>query len=507
MAADDGVRLATRLVRPAEPGVRRGTVLVRTERPLGAGNPLEKLAGWLAEDGRNVVLQSCRGRDASEGDFEPFVHEVSDGGAALRWIAAQPGLEGPVVALGLGYAAFTAWAAAAAEPDRVVGIAAGFGARDPHAWLHRGSALQLETALALAARLDGRAGLEPGELDLARAGRHLPEDDCDRVAVRRLDAFRAWRAHPERDAWWEARTPALTCPPRALFVGGWYDASLAASLDDHASLVAHAAGSDAATPSLVVGPWGAAPTPLPRRFLEPPLAAVARAVSRFVARAVGEPGAREVGTQVYVLGAGWRDGRPWPPPRTEPRTFHLHGRGAANSDDGDGRLDDAAPGDEPPDRFVADPADAVPSLGGVAWHALAGPVDQRPVEQRGDVLCFTGPDLTSALELSGSASATLFVEADATPFDVCAKLTAVAPDGTACWLAEGIARRREPGACTVDLGPVAARLAPAERLRLEVSGSSVPRFARDPERQGVAHYTLHHDAARPSTLTVEAVTG
>jgi putative CocE/NonD family hydrolase len=447
---------------------------------------------------------SLRGRDASEGEFLPFADEAADGGAALRWIAGQPELAGPIVVLGLGYAAFTAWAAASAEPDRVTAVAAGFGARDPHAWLHRGGVLQLETALALAARLDGREGIEPADLDLARAGRHLPEDDCDRVAVRELAAFRAWRAHPERDAWWEARTPALPRPPRALFLGGWYDAALEASLADHASLTAHAEQSDAALPALVLGPWGAAPTPERRRLRDTsPLAVVASAVSRFVAHAVGEPAARDVVTRVFVVGAGWRDGRPWPPPRTEPRTWHLHSGGAANSCDGDGRLADAAPGDHPPDRFVADPADAVPSLGGVAWHGLAGPVDQQVVEERGDVLCFTGDALAGALELAGSASATLFVESGAVPFDVCAKLVSVASDGAARWLAEGIARRREGGACTVDLGTVAARLVAGERLRLEVSGSSRPRFARCAERTGVAHCTVHHDGVRASTLTIE----
>ena len=34
MAAADGVRLATRVLRPVDASVRRGTVLIRSERPL-----------------------------------------------------------------------------------------------------------------------------------------------------------------------------------------------------------------------------------------------------------------------------------------------------------------------------------------------------------------------------------------------------------------------------------------------------------------------------------------
>jgi hypothetical protein len=48
-----------------------------------------------------------------------------------------------------------------------------FGARDPYAWLHPGGALQLEAALALAARLDGRTGHDPGALDFERAPRAI----------------------------------------------------------------------------------------------------------------------------------------------------------------------------------------------------------------------------------------------------------------------------------------------------------------------------------------------
>src|SRR5262249_23659179 len=68
MPAGDGVRLATRVLRPADAHVRRGAVLIRTERPLSGDHrsPVERVARWLAEDGRTVVIQSCRGRDESE---------------------------------------------------------------------------------------------------------------------------------------------------------------------------------------------------------------------------------------------------------------------------------------------------------------------------------------------------------------------------------------------------------------------------------------------------------
>jgi predicted acyl esterase len=66
---------------------------------------------------------------------------------------------------------------------------------------------------------------------------------------------------------------------------------------------------------------------------------------------------------------------------------------------------------------------------------------------------------------------------------------------------------------TVTLGPTAIRFRTGHSIRLEISSSNFPRFARHPNttdsrlRVGpdglrVAHQTLHHDAAHPSALVL-----
>ncbi len=511
MTAADGVRLATRVLRPSDASVRRGTVLIRTERPLAGGNagsPIERLAHWLAEDGRTVAIQTCRGRDASEGEFRPFADEVADGDAALRWISEQPWCDGSVVLLGVGYSAFAAWAALSAASAPVAGLVAGFGARDPYAWLHPGGVLQLEAALALAARVDGRFGYEPSALDLDRAARHRPLGECDRVALRELSAFRDWLAHPKRDAWWRDRTPALPAsPPRALFLGGWYECAFPAVYADFETISAHNAERGLAAPELLIGPWGAAPIPREERARGTNLIAVtSRAVLRFVAHAVGARPVRDVPARVFVRGAGWREALRWPPESTREHTLYLRGDGSANSAAGDGRLA-AEPGQDRADSFVSDPADPVPSLGGAAVAGVAGAVDQRPVEERGDVLCFTGEPLSASLEIAGRVRLCLHADAPASAQDTSAKLVAVAPNGAARWLAEGIARAHpDAGPFEIDLGVAAARIAAGTRLRVEVAGSSLPRFARcEPGDPAPLVRTVYHDHERPSALRFYAV--
>jgi putative CocE/NonD family hydrolase len=390
----------------------------------------------------------------------------------------------------------------------VAAIAAGFGARDPYAWLHPAGVLQLEAALALAARLDGRAGYDPSALDLERAGRHRPVGECDRVALRELPAFRDWLAHPERDAWWRERTPVLPeSPPRALFVSGWYECAFPAAYADFEAFDARSAESGSSAPELLLGPWGAAPLPRAERARETrEIAVIARALLRFTAHAVGARATRDLPAHVYVRGAGWREATRWPPAARAERTLYLRGDGRANSAAGDGRLADE-PGEDRADTFVADPADPVPSLGGAAVSGVAGAADQRPVQERGDVLCFTSEPLTAAVEIAGRVRLTLHAAASAHVEDTIAKLVAVEPSGAARWLAEGVARA-QPGAnaLEIDLGAAAARIATGARLRVEVAGSSLPRFARcEPGDRAPRVRTVYHGRTRASALHLEVV--
>lgn len=526
--ADDGVRLATSLLRPVAPAARRGALLVRSEHPIDHDSPLELFSRWLAEEGRTVVLQSCRGRGRSEGDFRAFTYEREDGGATIRWLRGQPWFDGRLALVGLGYSAYTAWAALAAEPEAACALVAGFGARDPYAWLHaespRGGVLQLEAALALATRLDGRESADASRLDLARGGRFLPVCESDRVTWRELETFREWTQHPDRDAFWDERTPPL--PERhlpTLQLAGWYEPGLATELADYRVLVERAEAHDAAPPALWIGPWGAS---LPPRRERPrgahPLACAVRATSAFLTRVLDEGAARSAPVRVYARGGGWYESSRWPPPRSETRTLFLRSGGAANTQRGDGRLDpQPAAGDEPADVFVADPADPVLSIGGASFMPPGGPVAQDPVEWRGDVLCFTGEPLAEPLEIAGGVRARLFAAASAEAGDLAAKLVLVDAYGTARWLCEGIAPFEAASAdaaleVEVDLGSAAALALPGERLRLEVAGSSVPRFARHPGTakprasfhggEGrAAQRRIFHDARRPSALRIDAL--
>ena len=234
----------------------------------------------------------------------------------------------------------------------------------------------------------------------------------------------------------------------------------------------------------------------------------------------------------YTMGANeWRTASAWPPESAESRTLYLASDAGANSLYGDGRLVS-----EPPaagsDSFLYDPAMPVPSLGGgvccTGGAVRPGAFDQRHVEARHDVLVYTGEPLEEGIEVTGFVDVTLYVSSDAKDTDFTVKLIDVHPDGTAYNLDETIqrARYREGYDKRVTMEPdevyeialssmsTSNYFAKGHRIRLEVSSSNFPRFARNlntggnnyDETEGVvARNTIHHSAAHPSRVVLPVV--
>ena len=71
-----------------------------------------------------------------------------------------------------------------------------------------------------------------------------------------------------------------------------------------------------------------------------------------------------------------------------------------------------------------------------------GPYDQRDVEMRRDVLCYTSEPLEQDLEVTGPIAVVLFAATDAPDTDWTAKLVDVWPSGFAMNLCDGIIRAR-----------------------------------------------------------------
>ena len=232
--------------------------------------------------------------------------------------------------------------------------------------------------------------------------------------------------------------------------------------------------------------------------------------------------------RVFVMGANrWRDEQEWPPAGARMVTFYFTGNGHANTLKGDGALAVTPPHSSAPDRYLYDPLKPVPTRGGAAccnprifpW----GPLDQRPVESRRDVLVYTSGALRRDMEVTGPVQVVLYASTTARDTDFTAKLVDVFPDGSARILTDGILRLRyrdslekpapaRPGEVyklKLDAGVTSNLFRKGHRIRMEISSSNFPRFDRNPNTGGTvsaekqvrkAEQVIYHDAARPSCV-------
>ena len=237
--------------------------------------------------------------------------------------------------------------------------------------------------------------------------------------------------------------------------------------------------------------------------------------------------------QYYVMGENkWKSADQWPPKEVEMTSLYLDSKGNANSLFGDGKLSLQKPTEANVDNYTYDPMNPVYSNGGnvccIGNAIKGGAVDQSNLETRNDILVYTSEPLEEGIEVSGFIEMSLFVSSDVKDTDFTVKLIDVYPDGTAYNLDETIQRARyregydkevmmEKGEVyEISLTPMSTSnyFKKGHRIRIEVSSSNFPRFARNlntggnnyDETEGiVAHNTIHHSSAFPSEIRLPIV--
>jgi putative CocE/NonD family hydrolase len=173
--------------------------------------------------------------------------------------------------------------------------------------------------------------------------------------------------------------------------------------------------------------------------------------------------------------------------------------------------------------YKYDPKNPVPTIGGANLIITKGPRDQRPVEDRPDVLLFTSKELKKPVEITGPVKVKLWASSTATDTDFTAKLCDVYPDGRSMIVLDGIIRARhrnsiekselmEPGKIyefEIDLWSTSLVFSPGHRVRVAISSSNSPRFEPNPntgkpsgmdDETRVTTNTIYLDARRPSHI-------
>lgn len=492
-------------------GDRYPTLLSRTpySRIEGIANTLR-----LARRGYAVVMQDCRGRFGSEGEFHPFLNEGSDGVDSVEWCARQDWCNGEVGMIGASYFGATQLLCAVERPAALAAIApimtpSNYG----EGWCYEGGVLQQHFvqnwALMLGAETvrrqsgKGAAAIRSYAVDDAAVLRPVeqafgPEQDSA------VPYYTEWLARRDDREWWDSfaidtRSENVSVP--ALHVGGWQDLFLEGTLANYTNLRTRAANDEARDAQyLLVGPWvhGTFDVGYDRRRkgLELDMDGYQLA---FFDHVLGRKDAQPPRVRVFVMGRDtWVDLEEWPPPAA-PLDLYLAGS-SANSVRGDGFLAPHA-GPEARYTFLHDPQRPVPTAGGRSFPGppgFQGVASQSEVDVRDDVLVFTSEPVPEEVTAIGLIVAHLDVASTATSFDVCVKIVDVDPTGTTVNVVDSVKRvsraAGERGVVDVAVGSTAHAFLPGHRVRMQVSASNFPRLERNTD--GPAVQTVFSGASR-----------
>jgi len=493
MPLRDGVKLATDIFLPEGDGPWP-VVLIRT--PYSRFVP----DGLTAMDGVPSVLvcQNVRGRYGSEGTLpgESFDNEVDDSYDAIEWIAQQSWCNGRVGmrgGSGHGIAAMNAlWSNAPHLRAVDVNITG------DNSWLYWIYSNGVRRAF--------YRWLDARNLRIVE----WPRPTTSPFDMNKRTAFVAERAARSKVGF--------------TFYAGWFDLFSEASLDAFAALAPKGRCSGLMAPT---GHGGSAGLNFPS--IPPPPNVKGRTFRQWMTDAGSVPPERST-LQYYLMGDAmepsgapgnvWMTTDKWPVDHT-PTSFYLQA---------DGSLTRAEPSTEGAQvRFTYDPRNPAPSIGG--HHSLgdeSGPLDQRPLRDRTDIVRFTSAPLDQPLGITGKVWVDLYIGTDVPDTTFVVKLIDVYPNGYEALIRDAAfmlryangfdkpapAKKGTTYKLSIDLWSTALVFNTGHRVAVHVSGSSTPAYEVHPNTYEAvsslvgspeAHNVLHVSRSAPSRIVLPVI--
>ena len=523
-------------------------------------NQEPRYMGWtrkFIERGYAVVVQDCRGRGDSGGEWDPYVCELNDGYDTHEWVGQQSWCDGNVGTFGLSYPGFTQTLPASLRSKYLKADAPIASQQDNYGHHRVNGVIHHSVSLTFLNMLGHSMQSESlKHYDQQEFFKTLPIDTAMEVVTRTHPYYKGVIDHEQYDDWWDSyslRNKYSEMAVPSLFITGWFDSLSHENFKLFNGWTTQARTEDARKKTkLIVGPWSHQVSPWGREPMGEN--------GEYQDRTFGRQGLWDIvdmhthwydqrlkgidtgiddepPIKLFVMGQNeWRYENEWPLARTEWTKYYLHGTGDS-AGTGGWLSTDLAAIDETADRFTYDPADPVPSWGAQYQSLdLCGPRDRTAIEQRADVLTFTSAVLTQAVEVTGPVTATIWASSDALDTDFTAALVDVEPaaedgeEGRPIILCEGIVRARfrngtdnpemmAPGEIyefDIDMWDTSNLFEEGHRIRVEISSSNFPRYNRnlnsgnpiatDTEITG-ANQQVYHDSLHPSHITLPVIPG
>lgn len=516
----DGVKLHTIYYFPKEDTAEEKTYPVILTRTCYPGNDrIHRAYGeGLARRGYVYVYQYCRGRENSEGKWEPNINERKDGIDTMNYLVEQPWCE-ILGYWGHSYTSMTGWAFADAAEGKVAAMFLEDYGTDRFTSAYEKGCFRHDILTAWSME----NAEKPVNADYRESCRYLPQIEVDEALWgQKVPSYREYITSPSPDAalwqtgWWKQlrEIPSKTKVPIYL-LSGWYDHHHGSSMKTWERL-----NEETKQHSwLEIGAWnhffqicleG-------KEVLHPQNEEIPKMLEWFELTLKQ----KEIPTQrirAYEIGADrWID----------TVSDGLGEKGTAGSmtlylDEKALRAD--APEQEKTRNYTFDPATPVESIGGEALlHTMPqiGSHLQPEPDYREDVLSFVSEPLEETFTLNGKASVRLFVESDCEDTAFTAKIMEVTPEGKAYNIRSSIATLEqgkteagtyEPGSVAevqITMWNIVYTILKGSRIRVDVSSSDFPQYHVHSNQKGlwsektenkIAHQTIHTGGVHASCV-------
>ena len=515
-------------------------------------NQEARYIGWAREftnRGYAVIMQDCRGRGDSDGEWIPYVCELYDGYDTHQWIGKQDWCDGNLGTFGLSYPGFTQTLPATLRSKYLKAVAPIASQQDNYGHHRVNGVIHHNVAFAFLNMLGRSMQYESlKHFDQDTFFFELPIDTAMEKVSNTHPYYKGVMEHEQYDEWWSSyslrdKYSEMAIP--SLFITGWFDSLSNENFKLFNGWTKKAKTQDARSKTkLIIGPWSHQIAPwgrvpmgengeyADRTFGKQALSDVIEMHMHWYdqrLKGINTGVDEEAPIKLFVMGKNiWRDEYEWPLERTKWTKFYLSSSGNAVNDGG-GLYPEIKNNDQISDSFIYDPANPVPSLGSqYQTYDFCGPHDRSDIQRRPDVLTFTTDVLTEDMEITGPISATIWASSDAKDTDFTATLTDLEPDGKAIALCEGIVRARfrngtenpemmVPGEIyqfEIDMWNTSNNFNKGHRIRIEISSSNFPRYNRNlnsgnpiasDSNINIANQTVYHGSKYPSYVNLPVI--
>jgi uncharacterized protein len=531
----DGVDLVADIVRPAD-DAKHPVILERT--PYGR-ETLSQLEGeWWAKRGYVHIVQDVRGRNDSDGEWKPFVHERQDGYDTIDWIAKQSWADGNVGMIGGSYVGFVQWSAAVEAHPALKCIVPQVSPPDPffNFPIDHGVPMLFGALWWSNFVKDKKVPAAPP----------MPKDieKLKTLPLSKVDEEVLGRDIPFFNEWLEKQTPSAFAGANfmsdmdkvripVLHISGWWDGDGIGTKLNWARMRSLGRQNQ----WLIYGPWTHLFNSTSRMgdvdYGPDAIIDLDSIYLRFFDTWLKHKQVnweQQPKVRVFVTGINqWRKLNDWPDSHAREMTLFLSSRGPANGIASVGELVPAAPKKQTPDRYTYDPATAdipkemknIKDFGDLlAAASTAVKIDPK---EKG-LLIYRSAPMTEPLEIGGPIELDLHFATTARDTDFFATLVDIDENGAmhsigiggkirarylSGWERPSLLTPGQVYKATIELWDTGHQLKKGHRLAVIITSAAFPGYARNlntgepvinATRMVPAQQTIYHNAMQPSAL-------